>query len=456
MKTMKTRQGTCLALTTLGLLAACAACPLRAQVHSLAEVYINSTPPGAAVAINRRTAGVTPLTLDTLPPGRHLLSFTLRGYRTRYQTLSLSAGQRAVVDLPLEPLHGLVLIHASPDGADVTVDGVHRGQTPVLITDLPFGQYRAHITKAGFVHREMDLLIDSRIPKRFSANLMSDAATLNIRATPNGAAVLINGVAQGETPLTLDRVRTGEVSLSITAPGYHPFTDVLTLVAGEVRDIQAALQSVPSSLRILTVPGGARIHVNGQFRGRAPVTLTDINEGDYAIRAELDAHDTVVHTLHVSRGQDHVEELTLTPNAGRIELTTEPAGVRVLLNDVLIGETEAGTNQTDKLSATFIAPMIRTGTHELLLVKAGFHPLTETIAIERNETFTGHYTLRRRFIPNLEVRTATGIYRGVHVETDTQRNIKLELHPGIFKTIYRGDITAVTPLRVPELPDAPP
>lgn len=446
---MKTRLHSLVATLTAALLAALAlpGGHLRAQSQT-AEVYITSTPPGAEITLNGRTAGVTPLTLPAVAPGRHLLSSSLRGFRTLYRTLELRSGERNVLDLTLEPLHGLLLVHSTPDGASVEINGVDRGTTPILVTDLPYGIHRAQLTRSGFLPRPLDIAIDSRIPKRVETTLTTDTATLSVRTTPPGAEVALDGIRQGASPCEIADVRTGEVKLGITAPGHHAFEETLSLQAGEVRQIDISLRPQPSSLRITTTPPGARIVLNDQYRGRSPLDIAPLSAGTYALRAELPAHDPATRSVQLGLGQNRAEELTLTPNAGKLEITTEPAGVKVLLDGMPAGETALADDGTDKISSLFTLPLVPVGTHELTLTKPGYYPLTATITVVRNETLTGHYTLPRRFIPNCQVQTRTELYRGVLIERNPE-TLKLEIRPGIFKTLRLDEVTSITPLVAP-------
>jgi hypothetical protein len=424
--------------------------PLHGQA---ADLYVNSTPQGAEVSVDGKTEGVTPLTLPAVAPGRHLVTVSLRGYRTIYETIETSGGAREVLDLTLTPLHGLVLIHSIPSGADVEINDVHRGKTPVLVADLPYGIHRAQLTKSGFLPRQLDISVNDRTPQQLNATLSSDTATVAIRTDPSGATVTLDGVSEGTSPCTLEGVRTGNMKLGITAAGHHPFEETLLLKAGETRELDITLRPRPSSLQVTTTPPGARILINDQYRGRSPVTVSPLAAGTYTLRAELTAHDPIQRNVQIALGQSRVEELTLIPNAGRMEITTEPAGAKVLIDGMPSGVTKAAESGTDKISQLFTLSLIPVGTHELTFTKPGYYPLSQEITVIRNETLTGHFTLTRRFIPNCQVQTKTDVYRGVLIERNPT-TLKLELRPGIFKTLRLDDVTSITPLRsAPDVPE---
>jgi PEGA domain-containing protein len=55
-------------------------------------VSVTSQPPGAAVKLDGKPAGVTPLKLGPLEPGRHELTIEYQGFPAQTRTLDLEAG----------------------------------------------------------------------------------------------------------------------------------------------------------------------------------------------------------------------------------------------------------------------------------------------------------------------------------------------------------------------------
>lgn len=62
---------------------------------STGTLAVESRPPGAAVAINGKPSGKTPLTINDLPPGEYRVTLTLAGYRDFATTVRVVAGERA-------------------------------------------------------------------------------------------------------------------------------------------------------------------------------------------------------------------------------------------------------------------------------------------------------------------------------------------------------------------------
>ena len=411
------------------------------------QVRITTEPAGAVVTCDGELRDAAPITLAGLLPGEHLLTAALPGYREARQTVELSAGQRMAVSLVLEQIVGLVLIHSEPAGADVEVDGAHRGRTPLLLADLPLGTYRARLTLAGFLAREVELTIRDRTPQRELVRLTSDSATLVLASDPTGAQVTLNGIARGTTPCTLDRIPGGDNRLELTMDGYEAYVQDLRLIAGKRETVTAMLTPIPAELTVVSLPAGARVYVADQYRGDTPLVLKPIDPGTYRIRTELPGHAPMARSVRLERAQALVEEFRMQGNTGVFELTTEPAGVKVFVDGKEVGSTAAPKSTTDRISEPLQLDLLPVGTHQVQLTCKGYYAVAFPIEIARQQTVSMHHKLKRRFIPNIEVRTRTEVYKGVLMEVEPTGDVQVELRPGIVKTIPAADIVSRRPLR---------
>jgi hypothetical protein len=62
---------------------------------STGALAVESRPTGAAVIVNGRASGTTPLTITDLPPGDYRVTMTLEGHRPFATTVRVVAGERA-------------------------------------------------------------------------------------------------------------------------------------------------------------------------------------------------------------------------------------------------------------------------------------------------------------------------------------------------------------------------
>jgi len=424
-------------------------CAVAGQENPAAcQVRVTTVPPGAVVSCDRVMQDASPVLIDNLAPGEHLLIATKSGHRQARRTIHLKQGQRIAVELTLPPVHGLLLVHSDPSGAVVHIDGADRGSTPLLLTDLPLGKYRLNVSAQGYLPKEVEVDVGDRSPVKADVKLTSNSARLDISSQPSGAEVTLNGIRTGKTtPCSIDRIPAGPSRIELSFPAYQPLVKELKLSPGQEESVSFVLTPLPSSLSIISIPEGARIYVDNQFRGESPVTLDDIQAGQYRVRAEADGYDAMARTISVPRAEKIVEEFRLQSNAGALQLTTEPAGVSVFIDGKARGVTSVLPGKTDRVSDQLLVDLLSEGSHTLLLTRKGFHDKTVTLQVERGKTVAMHERLRRRFIPDYEVITDKAVHRGVLVVIDPVGNVKLETAPGVFKTIPAGDIKTRRPIR---------
>ncbi len=68
----------------------------------MGSLVIESRPTGAEVTLDGRPAGVTPLTIASVAPGRHTVVITAAGMKPVTSTVIVKAGERARVAASLE------------------------------------------------------------------------------------------------------------------------------------------------------------------------------------------------------------------------------------------------------------------------------------------------------------------------------------------------------------------
>ena len=94
------------------------------------QLHIITAPDDASVTVDGKLEGATPLTIPALKAGQHVVTINRRGYFEVQRSLELKSGERALIDIKLEQIMGLVLVHSEPDQADIIVDGIDMGRTP--------------------------------------------------------------------------------------------------------------------------------------------------------------------------------------------------------------------------------------------------------------------------------------------------------------------------------------
>ena len=430
------------------LLAAAAPLPAAARAAAPeapvpAPVTISSTPSGAALSVDGLPRGATPVSVP-LAPGRHVARLAPEGAPAtfvEFEAVDVPSDVHFELPAPVVP----VLLVSEPEGASVTRDGASAGVTPALLPDVPPGHHTFVFELAGHRPQTLETDLAAPAPVRLFARLVSTSASLHVTSEPAGASVSLNGAPRGATPLDLDGIPEGEATLELSLPGHAPFRTQVRLAAGERFSVNAPLDPLPGRLSVVTLPAGARVYVDNQYRGQSPFVLEEAAPREYRVRVELAGHDPAARTVAIGPGEERTEEFRLAANVGSVSVSTSPAGVDVLVDGVRRGTTAAKDGAA--VSAPLVLADVPAGHHRLTFSRPGYAEASAEVDVARNVTATvPTVELRRRFLPDVVLRTRNGgEIRGVFVE-QTKEFYRLETSPGITRSIPLDDIIDWKPL----------
>jgi hypothetical protein len=189
-------------------------------------------------------------------------------------------------------------------------------------------------------------------PSPVSASL----GTAVFTSLPDGASIIVDGVARGTTPVKLS-IAAGQHSVTIKS-GELSRTLPLTVDAGAVVSQYVELaqtQPLGGRLEIGSDPPGAEVRIDGALRGISPLAIADMTAGPH--RVTVSSGDTVVNrTVTVTRGMTATVVVstggTLTGSAGW--LTVEAP----FEMEVFEGQQLVGTTRSDRI-------MLPVGSHDL-------------------------------------------------------------------------------------------
>lgn len=134
--------------------------PLQVQTEmNTGFIHIESMPSGASVYVDGVYQGVTqggnPLDLTGIPPGEHVLTLRIENYQDYTTRVLVQAGKTASVRASLVPLQapagsGVVQISSEPSGANIFLDNLCIGITPLTIPSIPAGTHEIVIRLSGY------------------------------------------------------------------------------------------------------------------------------------------------------------------------------------------------------------------------------------------------------------------------------------------------------------------
>lgn len=435
-------------LGRFALLLGCLAVGLVAMAKGGApsRVSLTSDPPGATVFADGENRGMTPLMLFDLEPGRHHFKFRLAGCADGDVFLTTHEGQVVDHNEVLEEERGLLLLKTDPPGCNIKVNGVSVGETPRFIGNLSVRDtHSVRLSKAGYQDQTISVKFNGREPLVREERMVLDSGVLDVVTDPAGAEVTVNGIGRGKTPVLVRDIPKGTIAVKLVLDGYREETREIRMNAGEQQTLSVSLTGLPGTLHLLSDPTDASFYVNDEARGRAPLSIAGLKPGDYVVRCEREGYATLTRTITIRNGESTREEFKLSNVMGRIEVRSLPVGADVYLDGRKVGVTK-GTGGPDGLSDVFPIERVMEGEHQLVLRKDGFQEVSRTVVVESKQTSKQHRVIMKRaFIPNIEIETPNGVFRGVF-RSQSESTIVIETKPGTDYPIPRSFVRKIKTL----------
>ncbi|WFB35646.1 PEGA domain-containing protein [Kiritimatiellota bacterium B12222] len=416
------------------------------------ELFVMTQPADAVVEVNGEILGPSPLQ-HNVASGNVLITLRKEGYETEWHSLHLTTGEREVLDSTMRPIKGLMVINSTPQGAAVSIGEVFAGNTPLTLHEIGLGTHRARLVMSGFDDKEIEFSVTDRIPQALNVDLNSNAGVLVVLSNPTGATVFVDGRNEGTTPLSLDQIAKGQRDVLLQYPGHEPYRQNVLIAASDTTRIDATLTPLPGGLSVISIPGKARVYVDGEFTGEAPVTLKNLAPGAHNIRVESRGHAEESRTVQIERGENSIEEFRLERNSGTLQIITRPAGVNVNINGEFMGKTRPGADGSDVVSSPLMIDMLSQGSHTLQLVREGYTFQTKRFFITKDQVTTLEETLERKFIPNTLLRLGNGegeVITGVLLRRHPGGDVEMEIRKGVFRTFPSGSYISIEPLKQAE------
>lgn len=140
--------------------------PLAPLPKGSAGLFVSSRPSGATLLINGIEQGITgQLDVINLRPGSYQLEVRLEGYLPSQQRIELVAERIEPIHLDLYPAAGGSLQVLSVPSAEVFIDDVAKGFTPLTVEALP-GIHKVRLRRPGFEDAVSDHLVkDNRVSR---------------------------------------------------------------------------------------------------------------------------------------------------------------------------------------------------------------------------------------------------------------------------------------------------
>ena len=214
-----------------------------------------------------------------------------------------------------------------------------------LIKPVKFEPYTGEKTASSFLQAfslnlKTCLIGVLLVSSVFIAWFMFTAKAVHIETDPVNADIDINGglkLKLGNRYL----IRPGEYDFNLSALGYYPVAERLTVSREQAQRYVYQLQKQPGHLQVDTgAVTGAEVFIDNISRGKAPVTIRDVPPGPHLVEIKTARYFPFRENIRIE-GLDREQSLMvdLTPAWAEVSFDSEPGGAQVFNGETPLGKT---------------------------------------------------------------------------------------------------------------------
>lgn len=234
-----------------------------------ALILVKSEPSGAEVKHQGIALGMTPLFVGAFATDAdYVFELSRPGYRGVKVQVSPKGRLPVVAEGRLPVDSGTLECVSEPAGAEVMVNGVVKGVTPIVVEGVARGDATVVFKLDGYKSETRQVVVspDGRSQK-VEVRLSGKPATLKIVSTPEGAKAFVDGNYQGKTPCSAADLSAGEHNVRVELDGHATEERTVKMVNGGEATETFQLVSVLGRMEVVTVPAGAKVTVDGKAVG---------------------------------------------------------------------------------------------------------------------------------------------------------------------------------------------
>jgi len=303
--------------------------PVPPPLPGKGAIHVQTTPSGAKILLDGKNVeekGISPLTINNVEAGEHLITALMSGYAQGKTTVTVVEGQTAEANISLKASVGAIRVITRPAGADVSLDNKPMGKTPITIPNLSPGEYQLAITKDGYNNLVKKIIVNAGETKEINEILAVLTGEADITSNPSGANLWLDGKYLGKTPKQLPALTIGKHQIKLTLVNYKDYIGEFTVEGNKRISVPIELTGLPGNIIISSTPDGADVYIDGKKVGVAPYN-GPLPPGNHQVRVSMNGYQSAEETVTIEPNKPKTLDLTLKKGPDiRGDMVMVPAG----------------------------------------------------------------------------------------------------------------------------------
>ena len=258
-------------------------------------------PSGAHIFLDRTLIGTSPVR-ESVPAGMSALRVTRAGYREYEDSIHLEKDVPVDRVIALVEERGSLVVTSTPPGADIELDGEPTGRTtPFTFDSLSANKLHTVVLKLpGYYAREIggiEIAADSAVT---AAHAFSRVVhPLTVISEPAGAAISIDGVDRGPSPLSIRAIEEGRHEILARLDGYFDERRAINVPAPG-NQVSIVLELLPPGELVIEILPYAELWIDGELKERDAVNFRiSLRPGMHTIELRHPVYGTVRETVEL-------------------------------------------------------------------------------------------------------------------------------------------------------------
>lgn len=186
----------------------------RKVTVEVGKLKVTVVPAEAELLLDNIFVGNSPLILENVVPGKHILQIRATGYVTQNEQIEITKDVPTVLTYNLKKIYTLS-VKSIPSGAQVFIDDLQQGMTPFTKKVSEGETINLKISKENYqdwskiimVNNDTEIFPKLSYTEAYRKSLIK-TYSISINSTPPGAKIMLNNKNIGETPFS-SKIREG-------------------------------------------------------------------------------------------------------------------------------------------------------------------------------------------------------------------------------------------------------
>lgn len=231
-------------------------------------VLVTTEPAGCNISLDGRSLGETPRLLTKLEAG---ITYRLLLQKPGFQPRTLEVkpvGRTPLVKHEVLILDsGIVQITTDPTDAEVIVNGITRGKTPLTVRDIPKGRATVTLRRPGYKDESRELSLSAGDSQNLFVKMEGIPGSIAVSSVPEGARFYLNGEFRGKGAMKIANLAPGTYKVRAEMDNFGTVEREVTVGFGAAVSEEFRLESTLGWLEVRTIPVGAVVLVDGRTCG---------------------------------------------------------------------------------------------------------------------------------------------------------------------------------------------